>query len=108
MPEIVFLYVTAPNGEVAARIARTLVEEKLAACVNVMSEMRSFYDWEGRVELSLELPLLVKTTKAAAPRARDRIMALHPYDEPCVAALPVAAEGSSAGYLQWIANATTA
>lgn len=108
MPEIVFLYVTAPNGEVAARIARTLVEEKLAACVNILSEMRSFYEWEGKIELSLELPLIVKTTKAAGPKARDRIVALHPYDEPCVATLPIAEEGSSSGFLKWIETATKA
>lgn len=108
MSDIVFLYVTAPNSETAARIARTLVEEKLAACVNIHGEMRSVYDWQGRIEIGLETPLIVKTTAASAPAARDRILALHPHDQPCVAALPVSADGSSAGFLDWIRTTTKA
>lgn len=108
MSNVVFLYVTAPNSETAARIARTLVEEKLAACVNIHGEMRSVYSWEGKVEIGLETPLIVKTTKTAAGAARDRILALHPHDEPCVAALPVCAHGSSASFLAWVEDATKA
>ena len=108
MTAVVFLYVTAPNAETAARIARALVEEKLAACVNIHAEMRSVYEWEGKVELGLETPMIVKTTAAAAPAARDRILALHPYAEPCVAALPVAEDGSSASFLAWVRTATKA
>ena len=74
MTDAVFLYVTAPNSETAARIGRTLVEEKLAACVNIHAEMRSVYNWEGKVEIGLETPLIVKTTSACAAEARDRIM----------------------------------
>ena len=106
MTDIVFLYVTAPNSETAARIARTLVEKKLAACVNIHSEMRSVYDWQGSLEFKLETPLFVKTTAAAAAAARDEIIALHPHEEPCVAALPVLPEGSSAGFLDWIRQTT--
>lgn len=106
MSDIVFLYVTAPNAETAARIARTLVEEKLAACVNIHGEMRSIYEWEGQVELKLETPLFVKTTAARADGARDRIIALHPYDEPCVAALPIQSQGSNRSFLDWIEAAT--
>lgn len=108
MADIVFLYVTAPNAETAARIARTLIEEKLAACVNIHSEMRSVYEWDGKLEIQLETPMFVKTTAAGADRARDRIMALHPHDEPCVAALPVQRAGSSASFLDWIAQTTKA
>lgn len=107
MSGIVFLYVTAPNAETAARIGRALVEEKLAACVNIHAEMRSIYEWEGKVEIGLETPLIVKTTAKAANAARDRIIELHPYGEPCVAALPVATEGSSHGFLDWIRTATS-
>ncbi len=106
MTDIVFLYVTAPNAETAARIARALIEEKLVACVNIHAEMRSVYEWEGKVEIGLETPLIVKTTAAAANAARDRIIGLHPHGEPCVAALPVSAEGSSASFLDWIRAAT--
>ncbi len=106
MSDIVFLYVTAPDAETAEIIARMLVAEKRAACVNIHGEMRSVYEWEGAVHINRETPLIVKTTAAAANAARDRIIELHPYDEPCVAALPVLREGSSASFLQWIADAT--
>ena len=108
MTEITFLYVTAPNPETAARIARALIEEKLAACVNIHGEMRSLYEWEGKVEMGIETPMIVKTTAARAPAARDRILALHPYGEPCVAALPVSREGSSEAFLNWVAAGTKA
>ncbi len=108
MTDIVFLYVTAPDAETAGRIAQALVEEKLVACVNIHGEMRSVYEWDGKLETEAETPMFVKTTAAAAERARDRIVALHPYDEPCIAALPVQRAGSSASFLDWIARATKA
>mgnify|MGYP001260808659 CR=1 FL=1 len=108
MSAIVFLYVTAPDSLTAEKIAGALVEEKLAACVNIHAEMRSIYEWEGKVETGAETPMIVKTTKAAAPAARDRILALHPYKEPCIAALPVVKDGSSQQFLDWIAQTTKA
>jgi len=102
----VFLYVTAPNAEIAARIARALVEEKLAACVNIHGEMRSLYEWNGNVELKQETPLFVKTTTIMAEKARDRIMVLHPHETPCIAALPIQQEGSSQAFLNWVASTT--
>lgn len=107
MTDAVFLYVTAPNSETAARIGRTLVEEKLAACVNIHAEMRSVYNWEGKVEIGLETPLIVKTTAARAAEARDCIIMLHPHEVPCVAALSVSPEGSNAAFLDWIGAATS-
>ncbi len=106
MTDIVFLYVTAPDSDTAARIARALVEEKRAACVNIHSEMRSIFEWDGNVEMKLETPLFVKTTASAANSARDRILELHPYDEPCIAALPISSEGSSPDFLSWVKKAT--
>lgn len=108
MTDAVFLYVTAPNAETAARIGRTLVEEKLAACVNIHAEMRSVYEWQGRIEIGLETPLIVKTTAERAPAARDRIIMLHPDEVPCVAALPVSPDGSNAAFLEWITETTSA
>lgn len=106
MSDVVFLYVTAPNAETAARIGRTLVEEKLAACVNIHGEMRSIYEWDGKVELQLETPVIVKTTQAGASAARDRILELHPHETPCVAALPVSNDGSHAPFLEWVTTQT--
>ena len=106
MSDIVFLYVTAPNPETAARIGRALIEEGCAACVNIHGEARSLYTWEGKVEMQLETPLIVKTTSATADAARDRILELHPHETPCVAALPVSPTGSHQPFLNWIAEQT--
>ncbi len=106
MSDIIFLYVTAPDPETARQIARTLVAEKLAACVNISSPMTSIYEWEGALEETVEIALIVKTTAAAATRVTDRINALHPYDTPCIAALPVSAHGSAPAFLDWVAQAT--
>lgn len=106
MNECMFLYVTAPDNQTATDIARTLTAENLAACVNIHAPMRSCYRWEGSIESSQEIPLIVKTTKSAAGAACDRILELHPHDTPCVAALPISPEGSSASFLNWIGDAT--
>jgi periplasmic divalent cation tolerance protein len=76
------LYVTAPE-DAGADIAATLVEERLAACVNRV-DCRSTYRWEGEVVADDEVLLFVKTTEEGADAATDRIVSLHPYDVPCV------------------------
>jgi periplasmic divalent cation tolerance protein len=96
--------VTAPDPEKAAEIARTLVEERLAACGNVLSGLRSIYRWEGNVQDEREALLLLKTTRARFEALRARVLALHPYQVPEVIALPV--EAGSAPYLAWIAAET--
>ena len=107
MTAIVFLYGTAPNDEIAAKIGDTLVRERLAACVNILAPARSIYEWEGKIETANEVPFLVKTTRARASAARDRILALHPFDCPCIAAFPISDEGSSVAFLDWVTQATT-
>ena len=106
MSDIVFLYVTAPDAQTARTISERLVRERLAACVNILPEIRSIYEWEGKLEETAETPFLVKTTHTAAADACARIKALHPYDTPCIAALPVSRTGSSAAFLDWIAGNT--
>lgn len=96
--------VTAPSAEVAASMARTLVEERLAACGNVLAEVRSIYRWEGRLHDDAEALLVLKTTRARLEALRDRVLALHPYEVPEVLALPV--EAGSAAYLRWLADET--
>ena len=108
MSEIVFLYMTAPNADVAARIAGALIEEKHAACVNIHGEMRSLYEWGGKTEMQLETPMIVKTTVAAADGARARILALHPHDVPCITALVVNNDISHAPFLDWVRAQTSA
>jgi periplasmic divalent cation tolerance protein len=95
---------TVGDGGTAARIARTLVEEQLAACVNVVPAVRSIYAWNGAVQDEQEVLMIAKTTAARLPACRERLVALHPYDVPEVVAVRLA-DGHHA-YLRWIAAAT--
>lgn len=92
--------VTAPDPACAERLARTLVEEKLAACVNVVPGVRSFYRWEGAVQADDELLLVAKTRSDRGPALAARVKELHPYDLPEVLELP--AVGGSDAYLDWV------
>jgi periplasmic divalent cation tolerance protein len=100
---LVVLVTTATVGE-AARLARALVEERLAACGNVVPGLRSIYRWEGRVQDDAEALLVLKTTRARLRALRDRVLALHPYQVPEVLALPV--EAGSTRYLAWVEQET--
>lgn len=91
---------TAPDGETGARIARALVEERLAACVNVVPGVRSIYRWQGRIEDDAEVLLIAKTHADRCEELAARVRALHPYDLPEVIALAVA--GGSSDYLAWL------
>jgi periplasmic divalent cation tolerance protein len=95
---------TCPDAESARAIARALVGERLAACVNRIDGVASTYRWEGEVRDDGECLLLVKTSAAAYERLAARLTALHPYEVPEIVALPVAR--GSAGYLRWITAAT--
>jgi periplasmic divalent cation tolerance protein len=97
--------VTAPGAEEAARIARALVEERLAACGNVVPGLRSIYRWQGAVHEDAEALLVLKTTRDRFEALRARVLALHPYEVPEVVALPV--EAGSASYLEWIVRETS-
>jgi len=104
MTDAVVVLVTAPTAEKAVEIARAVVEEKLAACGNVLPGVRSIYRWEGKVQDEPEVLLVLKTQRKRFPELRDRILALHPYEVPEVLALPV--EAGSERYLDWIAKST--
>ena len=92
--------ITAPDVEVAAHIAGCLVEERLAACVNLVPGVRSIYRWEGRVQDDPEVMMVVKTRADRAAELSERVQALHPYEVPEVILLPVA--GGSSAYLDWV------
>lgn len=83
------VHVTAPDAATATRLAHLLVEERLAACVQVVPAVTSVYRWEGAVETAQEHLLLAKTTAATFAAIRDRIRSEHPYDTPEVLAVPV-------------------
>lgn len=96
--------VTTPTAEKAAELARALVEERLAACGNVLPGVRSIYRWEEAVHDEAEALLVLKTRRERFEALRDRVLALHPYQLPEVLALPV--EAGSPGYLAWIIGET--
>ncbi len=91
---------TAPDHATALAVARSLVSERLAACVNLVPRITSVYRWEGAVEEDEEVLLVVKTRADRAERLCARIVELHPYDVPEVILLPVA--GGAEAYLDWV------
>ena len=91
---------TVPDRESGERIARALVEERLAACVNLLPGVASFYRWEGKVEEASEALLVIKTAASRFEAVKARIKELHPSEVPEIIALPVTA--GSANYLQWL------
>ena len=91
---------TAANEEEAERIARRLVEEKLAACVNVVPGVQSFYRWEGKIERQSEILLIAKTTTTKFADLEREVRALHSYETPEIIALPIVA--GSSPYLAWL------
>jgi periplasmic divalent cation tolerance protein len=99
-PEVRVVLLTAPDAASAERIARALVEERLAACVNVVPGLRSVYRWEGKVEDASEVLLVAKTLAERAGALAARVAELHPYGLPEVLELP--AVGGSEPYLAWV------
>jgi periplasmic divalent cation tolerance protein len=99
-------FCTCPDAASAETIARALVGERLAACVNQLPGLRSVYRWEGRVECGDEVLLVAKTTRDRFDALTARVQALHPYELPEVLAVEVA--GGRAAYLDWVAEQTRA
>ena len=97
-------YITAGSREEALRIARALVEERLAACANLIQGVTSIYRWEGAIQQDAEVALLAKTRSDLVPRLTERVVEMHSYDCPCVVALPI--EGGNQAFLDWIAAET--
>ncbi len=104
MTEAVAVLITTQNAEQGASIARALVEERLAACVNVVPQVRSFYWWEGKVQDDAEALLVAKTRRALVDRVVARVRELHSYTLPETIALPIVA--GSERYLAWVAAET--
>ncbi|MGQ0504856.1 MAG: divalent-cation tolerance protein CutA [Myxococcaceae bacterium] len=101
---MILVFVTCPTQEKAAEIARTLVEEKLAACGNLFPGLRSIYRWEGKVQDESEALLLLKTLPEHFDALRARVVTLHPYDCPEVVAVPVSSVHPP--YLEWVTAST--
>lgn len=101
MPAAAILVLTSlPDLPSARRLARDLVEARLAACVQIGAPVESLYHWRGRLETANEVPLAIKTSAAAWPRLEAAIRAGHPYELPEIVAVPLT--DGSADYLAWI------
>jgi periplasmic divalent cation tolerance protein len=98
--EFVVVLTTLDAATDATSIARTLVEEQLAACVNVLPPMISYYRWQDAVESAREQQLLIKTTTAAVELLKERLAELHPYEVPEILELPIT--GVAASYANWL------
>ena len=101
--ELILILTTMPDDPRAGELARTLVEEGLAACVNVHAAMTSAYRWQGQIEVEPERQLVIKTTRARLPALEARLRALHPYELPEFVVLESQA---SEAYAAWAVNAT--
>lgn len=102
--KIFFIYSTFPTPEEAVSVARNLLEKKLIACVNLYSGVQSLYRWEGQVQVETETVMIAKTSEVALSHAMHVIKTLHPYDNPCVVAYPIAA--GLPDFLQWVIDQT--
>lgn len=102
--DFVIVLTTLPVEGDAEKFASHLVEEKLAACVNVLPAMRSVYRWKDAVERAKERQLVIKTTRARLAALESRIRELHPYDVPEFVVLPI--DSGSAAYLSWLSAST--
>lgn len=105
MSDIVTVYVVFGSTEEAERIGRAMVEQGLAACVNILGGARSIYRWNGTVEHAGEVPALFKTKTAAAPRLINAIAALHSYDTPAIVQWPI--DAAWPAYADWVRTEVT-
>ena len=97
---VVSVYAVFADAEEAERIGRTMVEERLAACVNILGPIRSIYRWEGAVQTADEVAAIFKTEHSQAEALIERVTALHSYDVPCVVSWPV--EKVQRSYAEWV------
>ena len=103
MTDLILILTTMPDDSRAGVLARTLVEEGLAACVNVYGPMVSTYQWQGRIAEEAERQVVIKTTRARLAALETRLRALHPYDLPEFVVIDAAA---SDAYAAWVNDAT--
>ena len=97
---VVSVYCIFGSTDEAERIGRTVVEEGLAACINVLSPCRSIYRWHGEIQPAEEVPAILKTSAEAADALISRIAGLHSYDVPCIAVWPI--EKLLLSYAEWV------
>jgi periplasmic divalent cation tolerance protein len=94
------VYMTAGSREEAETVAEALVDQRLAACVNIIDHMSSIYVWKGAVQRDSEVVLIAKTTTARVPDLVEAVKAVHSYECPCIVTLPI--DGGHGPFLDWI------
>lgn len=104
MNEVLLVISNFPDRASAALAADTLIADRVAACVNILAECTSVYRWNGKVEHASEVPLLIKTTRAAYPQLESSLRKLHPYELPEIIAVSVTT--GLPAYLDWVAQET--
>ena len=97
---VVSVYAVFTDADEAERIGRAMVEERLAACVNILGPIRSIYRWQGAIETADEVPAIFKTSDAQAEALMTRIAGLHSYDVPCITVWPI--DKLLADYAEWV------
>jgi periplasmic divalent cation tolerance protein len=102
--ETLLVVTNLPDRDAAMRLGRALVEQRLAACVNVLNGCTSIYRWDGAIEQAEEVPLLIKTRAARYPELEALIRELHPYELPEIVAVPMVR--GLPEYLDWVAEET--
>ena len=100
----VFVYTTYPSLVEAERIGKAILEQRLAACVNILPGMISHYRWQGAIERGEEVVMIIKTRASLAEGVRAAVKAMHSYTTPAILVLPI--EGGEPGYLQWLMKET--
>lgn len=103
---VLLVLTNLPDHEAAVALARTVVERRLAACVNVLGECTSVYRWQGKIEEAAEVPVLIKTSADAYPALERSLRELHPYELPEIVAVPLA--HGLPDYLGWVLAETRA
>ncbi|MGM0655247.1 MAG: divalent-cation tolerance protein CutA [Thermodesulfobacteriota bacterium] len=94
------VYMTAGDMDEASRIAKALVQRRLAACVNIIDGMRSVYEWEGTIQEEGEVVMIAKTHADCLPELEEAVKSIHSYDCPCIVELPVS--GGNNAFLDWV------
>ena len=103
--ETLLVLTNLPDADSAKQVARQLVEQRLAACVNILAPCTSVYRWNAAIETAAEVPLLIKTTRARYAELEAALAEAHPYELPEIIAVPL--EAGLPGYLAWVAAETT-
>ena len=104
MQDIILVWTNVPDRASADRLAHALITQHAAACVNILGECHSMYRWQGKIESATEVPMMIKSTRAAYPKLQEIICAHHPYELPEILAVPVTS--GLPAYLQWVAQET--